>query len=341
MNRLGPVRNISIRVPAPILVLATLVLIHSTSAGQNNPGSEMAPRPGISSNNLVSNPSEPSKAHEATTRDITAIGERGAGCTRRLGDRYSREAQEVDQSYARNMETTSKFITDPVIAEYMNRIGETLARKSDAQVQLTLKVIDNDEVNAFSLPGGFIFVNSGLILAADNEAELAGVISHEIAHIVACHGMQQEIARQAPTDVTSMPLIFRLAVRHITRNTIYVIPTRRFESEADFLGAEYLYKAGYDPQALPSFFEKLRAMEQNNRGDGANAFGSHPQIADRIERTQHEINTILPLESEYKLDTSEFQEIKKRLSELDNGRKLYERHSAGGHVVVIDQSKRP
>jgi beta-barrel assembly-enhancing protease len=160
-----------------------------------------------------------------------------------------------------------------------------------------------------------------LILAADNEAELAGVISHEIAHVAACHAAQ-EMEREELTNVASMPLIFRLVFRRAIRNTISLKPTRSFEFEADFLGIEYLYKAGYDPQALLSFFEKVRARENQNRSRRANALDVHPQIADRIERTQQEINTLLPPASEYKLDTSEFQEIKKRLAELDNGHKL-------------------
>jgi beta-barrel assembly-enhancing protease len=131
-----------------------------------------------------------------------------------------------------------------------------------------------------------------------------------------------------------MPLIFRLVFRRAIRNTIYLKPTRRFESEADFLGAEYLYKAGYDPQALTSFLEKIGAMEKQNCGSRANTSGSHPQIADRIESTQQEINTLLPPASEYKLDTSEFQEIKKRLSEMEERQKVDKNDGGEGRTVI-------
>ena len=287
MNRRRPGRNLAVRASKTILlVLTIIVLLPSMSVAQN----------------------------------------REMDCTRGLGSRYSVEALEMGRSYARELETTSKLITDPVIAEYVNRIGRNLARNSDGQVQLTLKVIDTEEVNAFSLPGGLIFLDSGLILSADNEAELAGVISHELGHVVACHAMQ-EIAREESSNVASMPLIFRLVFRRAIQNTIYLKPTRSIESEADSLGVEYLYKAGYDPQALSSFLEKVRAIEKQNRRRRANALESHPQIADRIERTRREVNTLLPPASEYKVDTSEFQEIKQRLAALDRGHELNEEYS--------------
>jgi predicted Zn-dependent protease len=215
------------------------------------------------------------------------------------------------------VETTSKLITDPVIAEYLNRIGDTLASNSGPQVQLTLKIIDTDEINAFSLPGGFIFVDSALVLAADSEAELAAIISHEIAHLAACHAAQ-EMGREEVTNVASMPPIFRFVVRHITRNTVYFRPVGSFDSEADSLGIEYLYKAGYDPQAMSSILEKVKAIEKQKRGNRANAFGSHSLITDRIERTRKKINTLLPPSPEYKVDTSDFHEVKERLSKMEN-----------------------
>ncbi len=170
----------------------------------------------------------------------------------------------MGRSYAHRVESTSKLITDPIITEYVNRIGQNLARISDAQFQNTFEIIDTDEVQAFSLPGGFIFVDSGLILAADDEAELAGVISHEMAHVAACH-VRQDMAPDALTSVSSMPLILRLLFRPAIQNTVYLNRTPSFEFEADLLGVEYLYKAGYDPQALPSFLEKMRAIEKQGR----------------------------------------------------------------------------
>lgn len=322
MNGIKPDRRIVIRALAPVLVsLPALLVFHGISAAQNNITYGTDARSGNTAAALVSGSSQPfTIKHESSIRDLSAVRNRNIGCGRGQGNKYIAEAQDIGRSYARHVETTSSLITDSAITEYVNRIAKNLARNSDAQVQLTLKIIATDAMRAFSLPGGLIFVDSGLILAADNEAELAGVISHEIAHVAACHA-EQEMAREVLTNVTSMPLIFRFVFRRAIRNTIYMKPTRRFESEADFLGVQYLYKAGYDPHALSSFFEKVRSTEKQNRVSGANALDVYPEIADRIKRTQLEINTLLPHESEYKLDTSEFQEVKKRLAALEGARK--------------------
>ncbi len=312
-----------------------LVLVQSSSPAQTNAAYETDAPPGTGSATPVPRTSQPLKSyHDGSIRDIGAVGNRDIGCGRGLGGRYSLQAQiDIGRSYAHEVEASSKLITDPAITDYVNRIGQNLASNSDAQVRLTVKVIDIDDVNAFSLPGGFVYVDSGLILAADNEAELAGVISHEIAHVAACHA-GQAIAREQLTNVASMPLIFRVALRRITRNTIYLKPTRGFESEADFLGVEYLYKAGYDPQAFSSFFEKVKAIEKQAPRSGAAAFESHQQMSDRIERTRQEIDTLLPPALEYKLDTFEFQEIKQRLSDLESGHKVGKHHGEHGPTAT-------
>lgn len=246
-------------------------------------------------------------------RDLSSIGHRDIGCNHGLASRYTLEQQTaVGRSYAEKLASNSRLVTDPAIAEYVNRLGQNLARNSDAQIPFTFKIIDSDDINASSLPGGFVFVDSGLLLAADNEAELAGVMAHEIAHVAACHAAQ-EMARRELANAASMPLIFRIALRRTTRNTIYWNPGDRYESEADFVGLEYLYKAGYDPQALPSFFQKIMTVDKQR------AYQPGSEMSDRIVRTQREIRTLLPPASEYKVDTFEFQEIKRRLSALKYG----------------------
>jgi len=264
--------------------------------------------------------------HDGSIRDIDAIGNRKIGCDRGLGNWYSLEKQiAMGRSYAGQIETAAKLINDPVIVEYVNRIGQNLVRNSDAQVPFTIKVIDTDDVNAFALPGGFFYVDSGLILAADNEAELAGVMSHEIAHVAACH-VARENTRSQLFNLASIPLIFvgggiGFAARNLMGLAVpmgFLQFSRNFEAEADFLGVEYMYKAGYDPQALTSFFEKVKALETHKPGTIAKAFDTHPQTPDRIEKTQQEINTLLPPEPEYKVDTSEFVDVRARLFELQN-----------------------
>lgn len=323
--------NIAIRASEPILlVVMIMVLLQSVSAGQNNAVQETNTRSGANPATLAAMAKPLKTCHGI--RDVCAVGKRDIGCSRGLGSRYSLEAQiEMGRSYAQEVETTFKLIIDPVITEYVNRIGQNLVRNSDAQVRFTIKIIETDDVNAFSLPGGFLFVDSGLILAVDNEAELAGVMSHEIAHVAACHAAQEMAREELGTNLVAMPVIFRLLLRQLTLNTVE--PTRSFESEADFLAIEYLYKAGYDPQALSSFFEKLKAMEKQKPGSLTKALESHPHMADRIKRNQQEINKLLPPAAEYKVDTSDFQEIKTRLFELENGHELDKNYGGDGPTL--------
>jgi predicted Zn-dependent protease len=223
-----------------------------------------------------------------------------------------------------------------VIAEYVNRIGQNLVRNSDAQVPFTIKVIDSDEINAFALPGGFFYVNSGLILAADEEAELAGVMAHEIAHVAARH-ITRQMTRMQWANIGTIPLIFMgggvgYAVRAAAGLGLpmtFLTFQRGFEAEADYLGLQYMYKAGYDPNAFIAFFEKVQAQEKRKPGSLAKAFSTHPQTPDRIEASQKEIATILPARPQYLVSTSEFDEVKARLAALENRRKLQDDKDSG------------
>ena len=226
--------------------------------------------------------------------NIDAIGNRNVGCNKGMGNWYSLDKQvAMGRSYSQQVEHGAKMINDPVVTEYVNRVGQNLVRNSDAKVPFTIKVIDTDEINAFALPGGFFYVNSGLILAADNEAELAGVMAHEIGHVAACH-VAREQTRSNIVNLASIPLIFvpgGWAVYEGTQAAMGIgVPltfmkfSRTFESEADFLGMEYMYKAGYDPQSFISFFEKIEAQEKKKPGTLAKAFSSHPMTPDRVCR---------------------------------------------------------
>jgi predicted Zn-dependent protease len=268
--------------------------------------------------------------HDGSIRDIDAIGNRNVGCGRGIGNWYSLEKQiAMGKQFAQQVESTSKMINDPVVTEYINRLGQNLVRNSDAQVPFTIKVIDSDEVNAFALPGGFFYVNSGLILNADNEAELAGVMAHEIGHVAACHAARENTRGQL-MNLASIPLIFvgggigyaGYEAAGLALPLTFMKFSRGFEAQADYLGVEYMYKAGYDPQAMTAFFEKIQALEKHKAGTFSKAFASHPQTPDRIEATQEEINTILPPRAEYKEDTSEFEDVKARLAQLENRHKI-------------------
>ncbi len=268
----------------------------------------------------------------STMDNLDAIGNRNVGCNKGIGNWYSLDKQvAMGREYAQQVEHSAKLITDPVVTEYVNRIGQNLVRNSDAKVPFTIKVIDTDEINAFALPGGFFYVNSGLIMAADDEAELAGVMAHEIAHVAACH-VAREQTRGNIVNLASIPLIFvpgGWAVYEGTQAALSIgVPltfmkfSRNFETEADFLGMEYMYKAGYDPQAFISFFEKVEAQEKKKPGTLARAFSSHPMTPDRVAHAQAEMKNVLPARPEYVVDTSEFEHVKARLASLENRHKV-------------------
>jgi len=263
--------------------------------------------------------------------DVSAIGNRDIG-GRGMGNWYSTDWEiRNGKQYSMEIEKSAHMVTDPVINEYVNRVGQNIVKNSDCKVPFTIKIIDSDEINAMALPGGFFYVNSGLIMAADEEAELAGVMAHEIAHVCAHHAARQ-MTRMNYMQIGSVPLII-FAQGSWTGYGIYeasqlAIPvtflqfSRNFEGEADWLGLQYMYKAGYDPQAFIQFFEKLDALEKHKPGTLAKVFSDHPQTPDRIERSEEEIATIMPPRPDYIVTTSEFDDVKARLARLENKRKL-------------------
>jgi len=269
------------------------------------------------------------KVKPGSVEDVSAVGNRDIGA-RGLGNWYSTDTEiKMGKTYADQVEKSSKLINDSVITEYVNRIGQNIVKNSDCKVPFTIKVIDSDEINAFALPGGFFYVNSGLILNADEEAELAGVMAHETAHVCAHHAVR-EMTRMNYAQLGTIPLIF---IGGWTGYGIYEaasigIPitfmkfSREFESQADYLGVQYMYRAGYDPQAFITFFEKIQALEKRKPGAVAKVFADHPQTPDRILHTQEEIARILPARDEYMVTSSEFDDVKARLARIENKRRL-------------------
>jgi beta-barrel assembly-enhancing protease len=241
---------------------------------------------------------------------------------------YSLEKEiALGKQLAQQVERQSKVINDPVISEYVNRLGQNLVRNSDAKVPFTIKVLEDPTVNAFALPGGFFFVQSGLILKADTEAELAGVMAHEIAHVAARHGTRQA-TRGEIAQLATLPLIFMggAAAYGIYEASGLLVPmsflkfSRTFESEADYLGVQYMYKAGYDPTAFVDFFEKIQTLEKRKPGTMSKLFSTHPPTDDRIQKSQNEIKD-LKAKPEYVVTTSEFNDVKTRLAMLENQRR--------------------
>ena len=271
--------------------------------------------------------SYPLIAADKKEKDPDQIGNRDVG---KGVNFYSIEKEiALGKGLAQQVERQAKIIDDPVIAEYVNRLGQNLVRNSDAKVPFTIKVIDTEEVNAFALPGGFFFVNSGLILKADTEAELAGVMAHEIGHVAARHGTRQA-TRGEIAQLATIPLIFLggWAGYGIRQAASVAIPigflsfSRAMEAEADLLGLEYMYKAGYDPIAFVDFFEKVQSLEKKKPGTMSKVFLTHPPTDNRIAIAQKHIQELLKERPEYVVNTSEFNDVKARLMALHNKRKV-------------------
>ncbi|MBI3935173.1 MAG: M48 family metalloprotease [Acidobacteria bacterium] len=267
--------------------------------------------------------SKDSKDSKNAKDDVEQIGDRDVGKGMNF---YSLEEEiALGKSMAQQVEQQSRLIQDPVVSEYINRIGQNLVRNSDAQVPFTIKVIDDESWNAFALPGGFFYVNTGLILAADSEAEIAGAMAHEIAHVAARHGTRNA-SKAELANWLSLPLIFLGGpVGFGARSAAGLLIPMKFlqfsrgaEREADFLGLQYLYKTGYDPDAFVGFFEKMQAREKNRPGSLAKAFATHPLTPDRIDAAQDEIRNVLPSRDEYIVTTGEFERVHERLRMLDN-----------------------
>jgi predicted Zn-dependent protease len=264
---------------------------------------------------------------ENPEKDPDQIGNRNVG---KGVNFYSLEKEiALGKQLASEVERQAKIINDPVIAEYVNRVGQNLVRNSDAKVPFTIKVIDSEEVNAFALPGGFFFVNSGLIMKADNEAELAGVMAHEIGHVAARHGTKQA-TRGEIAQLGMIPLIFMggWTGYGIYQAASVLVPvgflkfSRSMESEADLLGLEYMYKTGYDPTAFVDFFEKIETLEKRKPGTISKVFSTHPMTDDRIRAAQKNIQEYLKAKPEYVLTTSEFNDVRARLMAMHNKRKI-------------------
>lgn len=228
----------------------------------------------------------------------------------------------IGRQLAAEVERKAKFVTDPAVTEYVNRVAQNIILRSDAKITFTIKVIDSPDINAFALPGGFLYVNSGLIIAANSEAELAGVMSHEIAHVTARHGVEQA-TKGALFQYLSIPLLFvggvpGLIMQNAANILIplgYLRFSRGAEEEADRLGLQYLWASGYDPTEMLNFFEKLKAKERRKPGTLEKIFSTHPPTGKRMEKA-HALLVRFPERDEYMVSSSEFASIRQRVLEV-------------------------
>ncbi len=322
------------------LLAAALVTFPAMAAAQD----QQAPAPAqqdSSQQSTAQQPADPQPVQQqddpnvkpGSKADVNAIGNRSVG---KGLDFYSLEREiALGKQLAQEVDKSAKFIDDPVVNEYVNRVAQNLVRNSDARVPFTIKVIDSDVVNAFALPGGFFYVNSGLILHADEESELAGVMAHEIAHVCARHGTKQATKGEI-INLASIPAMifipYSWAGYAIYQGMNFAIPltflkfSRADEREADYLGLQYMYKAGYDPNSFVAFFEKVEADEKKEPGTIPKVFSTHPPTPDRIEATQKEIATILPARDQYIVTTSEFDQVKHRLQMIEANVKVNDKN---------------
>jgi predicted Zn-dependent protease len=308
------------------LIVALLVTLPVEAASKDTQQQSAAQQ---SSSSAAAPEQTNSNVKPGSKADVNAIGDRDVG---KGLDFYSLEREiALGKQLAQQVDKNAKFVTDPVVDEYVNRVGQNLVRNSDARVPFTIKVIDSDAVNAFALPGGFFYVNSGLILHADEESELAGVMAHEIAHVCARHATKEQTKSQI-LQLASIPAMIFIPYSWtgfaIYQGMNFLIPvtflrfSRKDEAEADYLGLQYMYKAGYDPNAFVAFFEKIEADDKKNPGTIPKIFATHPPTPDRIEAAQKEISTILPPRNEYIVTTSEFDEVKRRLQRIEANLKV-------------------
>jgi predicted Zn-dependent protease len=313
-------------------VLGALTL--GTALAQSPPGATDPPKAEGSSGQLQEREQQPVEQQDTvhpknSKDDVEAIGNRKVG---KGPNFYSLEKEiALGKQLAQEVERSARLVDDPVVTEYINRVGQNLVRNSDARVPFTIKVIDSDEVNAFALPGGFFYVNSGLILRAHEESELAGVMAHEISHVTARHGTKNATRGQI-LQLATIPLILLgpagLAGYGLYEGLNVALPvtflkfSRDAEREADFLGLQYMYKAGYDPNAYITFFERIQADEKRRPGTIPKVFSTHPPTPERIANAQKEIARILPNRPEYIVTTSEFDNAKERLRNITLARKV-------------------
>lgn len=314
----------------------------SDTAGKTHSENTTTPNsagPSITSRAIVADSESPELRGHGTVKakyDVSLIGQRNVGTGINF---YSLDREiALGRQLSLEVEHSTRLITDPVVTEYVNRIGQNLVRNSDARVPFIIKVVDSEEVNAFALPGGFFYVNSGLILATEDEAELAGVMAHEIAHVAARHATKNMTRAQIwnmaqiPLMVVGGPVAYAISEAAALAVPLGFLKfSRDAEREADLLGLEYDYAAGYDPHAFVDFFEKLGADEKKKHSAIAKAFSTHPMNSDRIKSAQEEISKYLPDRPEYVVNTSEFDTVKAHLLSLDNA----------GHIGGPQDIRRP
>lgn len=232
---------------------------------------------------------------------------------------------ELGTQAAAEIEKQQPVLPDKPTRRYVNRLGQALVHKSGrSNIAYQFRVINSPQINAFALPGGFIYVNRGLIEAADNESELVGVLGHEIAHVVARHSAEQiKRAQVAGLGLGVLDLILgrgtrgqvaSAAAQMVTAGTFFKF-SRDMEREADRLGAKNVYDTGWEPNGMISFFEKLASLQKRQPNAVATFFSTHPNPSERADNIADLIESFPP-RRDLRTDSRDFQNIKARLKRL-------------------------
>lgn len=322
--------------PLFLIVLTSTASVRAQEASQQPPGEAMLDQTVVSKAPLAPSVAE-RRAKLARKYDITRVGDRGIGRGLNL---YSAEKElRLGRKLADGVDRNARLVTNPLISDFVSRLALNLARHSDATVPFTVKVIESDDPNLFALPGGFLYVTTGLIAAVESEAELAGLMAHEVAHVAARHGVKQA-SKRTFWKFASMPLIFAGPAGFVLRQVAGVAMPMKFsrdaEREADLLGVQYLYLAGYDPGEFVQFFERLGADGKRKHSALATVFSDYPTLEERIAAAREVIEATLPERGEHIVTTSDFDEVQARIlhlrglkSESESGRPvLYRRTRA-------------
>ena len=325
------VRKLSALSLATVVWVSAISFFPVSAAAQASEGSKDDKKAKAAKKDDKKPQAAPTSKTLSTKEDPAQIGKRkiNSGTDKLFGWLGGSQEKEValGRQLALEVEQQAKLVEDPIITEYVNRVGQNVVLHSDAKIPFTIKVIDSDEVNAFALPGGFFFVNKGLILAADNEAELAGVMAHEIAHVAARHAMENQGKMQAIQYGLLGTIIFGGGIASaIAQNAggfaqlmSFLQFSRGAETEADVLGVQYLYASGYDPTGMSTMFEKLNSKNKKKPGTLSKIFATHPQSIDRRDATLALVARF-PEKEEYVISTSEFQRVKAHLLKITNAK---------------------
>ncbi len=252
---------------------------------------------------------------------VVMTGSGFLGCTETISDFniFSDEEEvELGVQFSHHIEREVKLYSDPIVTAYIDQLGQHLVNHSQRKdIRYHFKVVNTDVVNAFALPGGYLYVNIGLIRAAENEAELAGVIGHEIGHVVGKHGVKHLTRQLGLAALVQLALgedqsTLEQLVAGLATSGVLMKYSRHDEKEADEYAIQEMYDAGVDPEGIATFFEKLLEIQKNKPSRLAQMFSTHPPTDERVTAVRSQIAK-LPRKSNLKKDSRRFHEIKKRL----------------------------